>query len=266
MKYFIAVILSLLPKIKQIQIPVFLTLSCDEETNVSGIQEIIKFLSKRNIHPQYALIGEATDFKLCVSNRGCIGFRTTIKGISAHAGKPEQGINAIYIGAKLASKIEELSKNYASVGTTLNVGTLNGGIGRNSIPANVYIDWEIRYKNNHDQIKIINEVNLFCQELKKQYKNADINTETKEMLPSFEEKENSTITKLAESILKTAKVDFPYASEAGFFQAYGADTLICGAGDTKQAHAANEHIKIADINKYADFLLALLQKLEKKPE
>ena len=52
MKQFIAVCLYLLPQLKKINIPIFLAFSCDEETNVLGIQKIIQFLSKNNKNMQ----------------------------------------------------------------------------------------------------------------------------------------------------------------------------------------------------------------------
>ena len=43
MKYFIAVILSLLEKLKQTQKKIFLVFTCDEETEAIGIQKILSF-------------------------------------------------------------------------------------------------------------------------------------------------------------------------------------------------------------------------------
>ncbi len=147
MKQFIAVVLGLLPELKQISIPIFFAFTCDEETTVYGAEQITRFLAENRIKPDYALIGEATDFKLCVGNRGYAGYQTCIKGVTGHAGNPSLGTNAAYISAKIISKIEALNAAYMSQGTTLNVGIINGGIGRNSIPDYATIDCEVRYQN-----------------------------------------------------------------------------------------------------------------------
>lgn len=261
MKYFIAVVLSLLPQLKKISLPILLAFSCDEETNVFGIKDIISFLQKQNVKPKYALIGEATDFKLAVSNRGCIGYQTQVCGVAGHAGNPEFGVNAIYIASKIISKIEELNQIYYKEGITLNVGKIQGGNGSNSISDSVLFDWEIRYKNDFMKNKILEEIKTYCENIKIKYFKSDIFNNTKENLPVFEEKAESILFHVAKEILKTKKIPYPYVSEAGFFQSLGIDTLICGAGNIKLAHTSNEYILKDDIEKYRSFLLDLLDRI-----
>ena len=261
MKHFIAVVLHLIPQLKQIKLPIFLAFSCDEETNVLGVRQLTIFLEKNNIRPQYALIGEATDFNLYVANRGYAGYQTIIRGVAGHAGAPELGTNAAYIAAKIISKIETLNALYTPQGTTLNVGIIQGGIGRNAIPAEARIDWEIRYKNDKAHQQIIREMEDLYQNLKQTYPKSEISVEPRETLSAFEEKSDSRLTRIAENILNTPRRSFPYASEAGFYQALGMDTLMCGAGDPKLAHGADEYIAVADLNKYAEFLMNLLENI-----
>ena len=261
MKHFIAVVLSLLPQLKKLPFPVLFAFSCDEETEVLGVQDIVAFFKKQNIHPKYVLIGEATDFKLAVSNRGYIGYQTYVQGIAGHAGNPELGTNAIYIASQIISRIEELNQKYAKQGTTLNVGKIEGGSGRNSIPATVFFDWEIRYQQDVMKGKMLAELEDFYQKLQIKYPDAVVTNETKESLPAFE-KQESILCQTAESILKTEKIVFPYASEAGFFQSCGMDVLICGAGDFNVAHTADEYVLISDVERYRDFVLNLLENLK----
>lgn len=266
MKYFIAVVLSLIPEIKKANIPVFFAFSCDEETDVQGVRALTSFLKVRNIHPKYALIGEATHFDLCVSSRGYIGYTTIVKGVSAHSGDPSLGTNAAYIAAKIISKIEKLNEQYISQGTSLNVGVIQGGVGRNSVPSEVSIDWEIRYDQEEDKIQIIHEMEILYEQLRKDYKNAHILIKTKEELPSFERAENSNIIKLAQNILNTQILTLPYATEAGFYQELGLETLVCGAGDEKLAHSSSEHISISDLKKYRNFLMDFILSIRENLE
>jgi len=262
MKQFIAVVLGLLPELKQISIPIFLAFTCDEETTVYGAEQITRFLTENHINPDYALIGEATDFKLCIGNRGYAGYQTCIKGVAGHAGNPSLGTNAAYIASKIISKIEALNVAYMPQGTTLNVGVINGGMGRNSIPEHSAIDWEVRYQNR-DVLKNINaEMNAFYQTLIKDYPNAKITINAAETLPAFERQAASRITQIAKSLLNTEEFEISYASEAGFYQALGMDTLMCGAGNSKLAHAVNEHIAVADLGKYAEFLIDLIKSVK----
>ncbi len=264
MKYFIAAALASITGFKKIEMPIFFLFTCDEETEVMGIEVLTNFLQMRNIRPQYALVGEPTNFNLCVSNKGYIGFRTVIKGIAAHSSCPDLGVNAAYIAAKFVSKIEELSEEYITKGTTLNVGVISGGEGRNSIPSEIVLDWEIRYFEQAHKIEILSKINELEKSLNQQYKNSFIRSETKESLPVFERRENSHLIKIAKNILETNISTMPHATEAGYLQKLGIDTLICGAGDERLAHSSSEHIDIADIKKYEFFLQQLAQGLVTK--
>lgn len=264
MKHFIAVIFSLISEIKKTKIPVFFAFSSDEETDVRGVRSLISFMKEQNIYPKYALIGEATHFDLCVASRGYIGYKTIIKGVSAHSGNPSLGTNATYIGAKIISKVEKLNEEYMPKGTSLNVGVAQGEIGRNSVPSEFFIDWEIRYTQEKDKIQIVCEMKKLYEQLKNDYKNAYISVTTTEELPSFGKRENSSIIKIAQNILGTKILTLPYATEAGFYQELGMETLICGAGDEKLAHTACEHISIIDLKKYQKFLQDFIVLIQKK--
>ena len=259
MKYFIATVLSLLPELKNVDYPVFLVFSGDEETDVQGVRQLISFMKDRNIHPQYALVGEPTNFNLCLAHNGYCGFRTYVKGVSGHSSRPDLGVNAIYAAAKIVAKIEELNAYYQPLGTTLNVGVIQGGTGRNSIAGNCRFDWDVRYVSDNHRHSIVDEIEKFCKELQAENLSLAVSYEVMEELPAFENENNNRILSVANMLLQTDKNTLPFATEAGFFQRYAVQTLVCGAGDTALAHAANEYIRIGDLNKYRDFLARFIK-------
>ncbi len=261
MKYFIAAVLSILPEIKKSKKPVLLLFSSDEETTVTGIRELCSFLEVRNIRPQYALIGEPTNFGLCLSNKGYVGYTSIIKGISAHSSCPKLGVNAAYIAAHIISEIEKLNAAYESNGTTLNVGILSGGEGRNSIPSETKIEWEIRYSREEHKTEILQHLSLLQTELTKKYPKAHFSLISNENLPPFEDKGKSALAERAQKILKTKIIALPHATEAGFLQQLGIDVLVCGAGNQELAHSASEHISLNDLEKYTEFLKNLIAEI-----
>ena len=263
MKYFIAVVLSVLSELKKLSKPVFLVFTCDEETAAFGIQNVLSFFKKNNIHPQYALVGEPTHFDLGYSHKGYLGYTTIVKGISAHASMPKLGVNAIYIASQIISHLDSLNQIYEPQGTTLNVGIVQGGVGRNSIPNETFIEWEIRSFNTTHQETILKEINRFYQHLLSTHEGAEIILRKDEVFPLYQLSQNSTIFKLGHDILKTTGLSLPYTTEAGFLQEYGIETLICGAGDEKLAHTSDEYIHISDLHKYKNFLISFIQKCEK---
>jgi tripeptide aminopeptidase len=69
-----------------------------------------------------------------------------IQGRSAHAGvEPEKGISAIIIAAEI---LTQLPLGRIDAETTANVGRIEGGLKRNIIPEQVFLDGEIRSRDN----------------------------------------------------------------------------------------------------------------------
>lgn len=264
MKYFAAVLLSELEFFKRVGFPVFLVFTADEETDVCGAREVTAFFEKRHILPQYALIGEPTNFKICVANKGYAGYRSIIKGIAAHSSSPELGVNAIYAAAKMIAEIERLNAVYMPLGTTLNAGVVQGGKERNSIADEAVIDWEIRYVSEEHKTAIWEALEAFCRRLAVEYSGAEIKHCAQETLPAFVERATGKLTEIIGGLLRTEKLALRYATEAGFFQQAGIETIICGAGDERLAHTSGEYISAQDLEKYCRFLEAFVCALQGK--
>lgn len=254
MKYFAAVVLAALSELKKSSLPMFLVFTSDEETDVCGAEAVVSFFKKRRIFPKYALIGEPTNFKVCVANKGYAGYQTIIKGIAAHSSRPELGVNATYVAARLISEIERLNTVYAPLGTTLNVGVIKGGKERNSIADEVVVDWEIRYVSEEHKESVLKELELLGRRLEQEYHGAVIKLVAEETLPAFVEKEGGRLTEVATALLQTERLALNYATEAGFFQQAGIETIICGAGDEGLAHTSREYIEEQDLERYGCFL------------
>jgi len=52
-----------------------------------------------------------------------------------------------------------------------------------------------------------------------------------------------------------------YGTEAGYFQAHGFDSVVCGPGNIEQAHQPDEFIEIEQFNAGHDFMRRLLDRL-----
>ncbi len=260
MKAFIAVCLARIQDIQKLNKRVILAISADEETTSYGILDIIKFLKQEQVSVNKALVGEPTNQKLGLFNNGYLGFTTKITGLSCHSSMPHLGINALYIGARLITFIEQLHKLYESSGITLNVGIFAGGKGRNLVAERANVDFEIRYQNEAKKDLLLKEIHTFHTALEKEYPMAKVKLIEKENLPLFKQEE-SPFTQLVAEVFEATPCDLAYASEAGFFKRLGADTVVIGAGDELLAHKNNEYIRISDILDYQKKLLRLLERI-----
>ena len=259
MKAFSAIVLSLLPFFKKISFPVYLMLSCDEETTAQGIQALLDSLKTQNIKPTYALVGEPTHGAVGISSKGYYGYQTVMTGLAAHSSSPNLGINATYLAAKFISYIEELNTQYAPLGTTLNVGIVQGGQERNSIPDRCQIGWEMRSSFEKTQKEMETCVKKKQESLLQTYPKSKFETQIVEKLPVFEKRGSAFLQKVQSFSQET--LELPYATEAGFLQQSGMDVVICGPGDEKLAHTANEYVLKQDLEQYREFLKQFIQSM-----
>jgi acetylornithine deacetylase len=88
---------------------------------------------------------------------------------------------------------------------------------------------------------------------------AGIETERTNIVPGLEPQENSPAEHLA---LRLAEANgafaVSYCTEAGFFQAAGIPSIICGPGSIEQAHKPDEFIDAAQIEKCEMFMRRLI--------
>ena len=85
---------------------------------------------------RYLINGEPTEGKLCVGQKGVLRVDVKATGRAAHSAYPEEGSSAIVALLETVRRIRRLSPPFdPRLGpTTLNVGTIRGGVAPNVIP------------------------------------------------------------------------------------------------------------------------------------
>lgn len=95
-----------------------------------------------------------------------LSFTITVNGKAAHAGfAPEEGIHAIKVAANAISKID---MGHIGKDTTVNIGTINGGVQMNSVPNKVSMVGEIRSLDNDIAYKKWEEIKEIFNDCAKQ--------------------------------------------------------------------------------------------------
>jgi acetylornithine deacetylase len=92
------------------------------------------------------IFGEPTELRLARGHKGVTGFTIRAKGKAGHSGYPEQGRNAIDILVQTLSALQHLelpsSRRYGN--TTINIGTIEGGVVANVIPEDAFATASVR--------------------------------------------------------------------------------------------------------------------------
>ncbi len=147
-------------------------LGADDHAAVAEILEILAVIQEKQIpHPKIEVLISAAEEPYCQGSRvfdysvceakeayvfdmsgpvgyaavaapSLISFKVEVKGRSAHAGfAPEAGIHAIAIAGEALSHIQN---GHADEETTVNIGTIQGGVQANVVPNSVVLTGEIR--------------------------------------------------------------------------------------------------------------------------
>lgn len=274
MKGFIACALACVPQFKQSGKTIHLAFSYDEEVGCLGAPQMGQHLANAlPVKPKLVVVGEPTLMQVIDAHKGAHAFITRITGVEGHSSKPHLGVNAVQYGARIVGKIEALFEaqkqkhkqdaRFDPPYTTLHVGIFHGGTARNIIPATCEMVWEIRSLPGTDIAAILQELEDYCDTLRKEVQcvspKAGITTTPQSSVVGLAPMEPSTClhhTMHAAGTNHTGAVS--YATEAGVFQHYGLPTLICGPGSIDQAHKPDEFVELSQLDMCLDFLKKII--------
>jgi acetylornithine deacetylase len=251
-----------------------LALTCDEETDMSGAQRLTDVLSARGIKPEWVWVGEPTGLKIVDQHKGVSAYRTRIKGVPAHSGQPDGGLNAIELTAQLMNVIWNVAqqKKEQAVArsrfdppyTTFNFGMIAGGTAENIIAEDCELLWQVRVHPGEEAKSVVADIEnqarkLFAPRFAAFAPKAGMQTCTCFDIPPFRA---TTDNAGADALKKQLKCDetqaVGFATEAGIFQKLGAPAVICGPGFIEQAHQGDEFIELNQLTACVDLMHGVL--------
>lgn len=275
MKGFIATALALAPKLAEGThgFPIHLALSYDEEVGCLGVRELIKDLQEIGLSAAGCIVGEPTMMQPLIAHKGAYRFRCSVHGREAHSSYTPMGVNAIEYAAKIILYIrqlaEELSRTEPKDGaftvphTTLQTGTIGGGLAANIVPKLCEFEFDVRtmpkmqYEPLYDRIREF--AGILLPEMRAVDPNALIAFECLSETPGLSIGEGEEIVQLVKRLTGARSVKAAsYATEAGLFHKAGIPTVICGPGDIEQAHRPNEFVALEQLAQCEAFLAALI--------
>jgi len=111
----------------------------------------MKIVNDLGLSWEAVIFGEPTELKLARGHKGGLGFNLTAIGKAGHSGYPELGRNAIDILVQGLAKLQgiELPGSEEFGATTLNVGTIGGGVAANVIAQDAFATISVRLAVNN---------------------------------------------------------------------------------------------------------------------
>ena len=262
MKGFDALALALVPDLLALELetPVHILLSYDEETTCRGSLDAIARFGRDLPRPVVVIVGEPTTLEVADAHKSISTYFTRVFGHEAHTSKPALGANAVMAAAELVCELNRIGDDMMERGdptgrfdppyTTVQVGTLAGGTARNILPKACLFHWEVRGVPGLDPEDIPARLAAFAAEVERTRLNrfgpyGRIETELEVAVPGLVPEPGSAAERLALRLSgRNRTVSVPFATEAGVFQQAGIPTIVCGPGSIDQAHQPDEFITL----------------------
>lgn len=281
MKGFVAVAIhALLSAAKRdLQRPLHLALSYDEEIGCLGVRGMIESLAHEPLRPAFCLIGEPTGMRIATGHKGKTALRACCQGQEGHSALAPHALNALHLGAAFVQSLQvrqqELEESgardpaYAIPYTTIHAGIMRGGEALNIVPGSCEIDFEIRHVAADDPeailARLFEDAETIVAPYRDRFSGAAIRIETLSGYPGLDTPADDPtiplVTALLDTNLPTIKV--AYGTEGGLF-AQGLDipVLICGPGDMAQGHKPDEYVEASQLETCERFLGRVIDYLE----
>ncbi|WP_100486964.1 M20 family metallopeptidase [Sporolactobacillus pectinivorans] len=221
------------------------------------------------------VIGEPTNNEVLIAHKGVLWLEVTISGKTAHAGWPENGINAISAMHQFVNQLEKMTlPDHEILGkSTINLGIVNGGVAPNMVADHCKLTLDIRLVPGQERDGILHQTKALLNELSNHMK---ITYEIKvlnDMLPVSTSKDNPFIKISANTLQmifnkKPAFGGANYYSDGSIFTIKNRDIpiLIFGPGNPDMAHQPNEWVDvenfIASIHYYVALAVKYLEEAE----
>lgn len=275
MKGFIACALAAVPAWLQenLQAPVHLALSHDEETGCLGAPALIAHMREHIQAPAACVVGEPTSMRIAVAHKGTQAFRVCASGTPGHSSLAPHLLNPIYPMAELALALRDASQHFRMHGprdagfevphTTVHVGRMQGGEQVNIVPRQCAMDVEIRHLPGSDAADLCRALlDAPMMKFAQAAREAGVAVPTVETMyayPALDTPPGSDFVTRLKALLRTGEhIKVAYGTEAGLFQ-QGLDipTVVCGPGSIEQAHQPNEYISEQQLRECEAFMRSL---------
>lgn len=224
-------------------------------------------LSEGLTKPNYA-IAAGFSYNVVMAHNGCLHLEVTVLGRSAHAAKPETGIDALQAATCVLNALyaergrlqEQVSKIPGIGAPGLTVGLISGGINTNVVPDKVTLRLDRRITPDENPETVEAELRGLIAQAVQLTPGAEV--EMKRVLLALPLTPLAGAERLAEALTRRGTEIFgeqigtmgvPLYTDARHYAAAGVPIVLYGAGprsiEEANAHRADERLPLADLHR-----------------
>jgi acetylornithine deacetylase len=243
---------------------VWVVAAADEEHSCRGVLRLCE-----GLRATAAVVAEPTELRVVSASKGCVRWRIRCRGKAAHSSKPHLGVNAIQRMARVLLALEADTETLARsahplVGSpSFSVGVIGGGVQVNIVPEDCSILVDRRLIPGEAPREVLGRYERLLAGLGLE---ATMDPPLLED-PTLETPVDSPIVRAASRILREKglpgePMGVPYGSDASKLARAGIPSIILGPGSIDQAHAAEEYVECAEVEKALEIYRQLMLEFE----
>lgn len=211
------------------------------------------------LKPAAYIGGEPYDLRVCCSSRGRVWIQAAIAGVASHSASGA-GANAILGACRVIEAVYAYPRQFHSVlgEDTVNVGTIRGGVQTNMVPDSCNVTFDVRFAPPRSEVNVRRWVEGAVAECE-----MPPDTECRLSFPERREPvEFPPDGPLVRAMQQAARVALGHELRLGGAVSFGdiadwkdrvgiREACLFGPGETGQAHAVNEHVRLDDVTSAA---------------
>ena len=204
--------------------------------------------------------GEGPPSQITSASPTYIGFDIEFKGRAAHAGvEPEKGLSAIRVAAEL---IRRLPQGRLDRETTMNVGTIQGGLVRNAVPETAVLKGEFRSMNPETLDGLRMQLDEALDQVRGMFPKATIDEQVHTDFETYTLTDDDPATVRVKATLHALGMEPTMQPSGGgtdgnIFRRKGISAVVVGMADHNM-HTKQEYVTIPDLVDTAHLVEKLL--------
>jgi succinyl-diaminopimelate desuccinylase len=214
---------------------------------------LITLLDKGILKPTQAMVLDADDFEVVVTQKGLIHLRIMIRGVKAHGAYPWLGVNAIDIALKVLADLKRMRSRYCPnkflKPPTMNIGTIKGGDKVNVVADRCEFELDFRYLPGMSADALLRTIRKITARHAKKFE-----IEIQGVQKPYDICPDHPLVSGLRNAGKKLKVACPIRGSEGatvitFFQDKSIPAIATGFGSEGMAHMADEYVLVDNLYK-----------------
>jgi acetylornithine deacetylase/succinyl-diaminopimelate desuccinylase-like protein len=224
----------------------------DEETHMGGADAAVAAGLLAGV--ETVIVGEPTELKPCLGQKGVLQMRLTTDGASGHASMPWAGTNAITRMGRILAAIAPLAGATPARARTMTASpdVIAGGVAMNVIADACTLELDVRYTPKLTQKQARARLDGFLERARVPYRMEPVH-----VLEALASKPGPVARRMKKlSGRPFGHCDF--ATEAACFAPTGAAFLVMGPGRPQDCHVENEAVELRQVDQAVKLYAAAL--------